>query len=102
MPTTVFILIAAYAASRSSPRLHAWLHEHPRFGPSLRDWQQHRAIRPRAKAAALLLLAASWVITMLTVEAQAARWLGTVAILAVAVFLATRPDGPRENESDST
>jgi hypothetical protein len=33
MPTTVFILMAAWAAARSSPRLHAWLRNHRVFGP---------------------------------------------------------------------
>jgi len=33
LPTTVFILIAAWAAARSSPRLHAWLWRHKLFGP---------------------------------------------------------------------
>ena len=42
LPTTVFILIAAYAASRGSERLHRYLLQHPRFGPMIRDWQAAR------------------------------------------------------------
>jgi uncharacterized membrane protein YbaN (DUF454 family) len=38
MPTTVFILMAAWAAVRSSPRLHRWLYAHHIFGPLLRNW----------------------------------------------------------------
>lgn len=38
LPTTVFILMAAWAAARSSPRLHQWLWFHPLFGGMLRDW----------------------------------------------------------------
>ena len=100
VPTTVFILGAAYAASRSSPRLHAWLYAHPRFGPILRDWREHRALRPRAKRTALLLLAASWLIMMLTVESDGPRWIGSGVIAAVAVFLATRPEGPPGGPAD--
>ena len=37
LPTTVFVLIAAWAAARGSDRLHHWLLTHPRFGPSIRD-----------------------------------------------------------------
>ncbi len=33
LPTTVFILISAWAASRGSERLHGWLLQHPRFVP---------------------------------------------------------------------
>ena len=28
LPTTVLILMASWAAARSSPRIHAWLHRH--------------------------------------------------------------------------
>lgn len=65
MPTTIFLLAALWAFSRSSPRFHRWLYEHPRLGPPLRAWHQHRVIPPRAKIAAVgfmavgLLLAAA-------------------------------------------
>jgi uncharacterized membrane protein YbaN (DUF454 family) len=52
LPTTVFILIAAYAASRGSDRLHRYLLEHPRFGPMIRNWQTNGAVSRRAKWAA--------------------------------------------------
>lgn len=94
VPTTPFLLLAAYCASRSSPQLHAWLYSHPRFGPLLRDWRDHGAIRPRVKITALLLLAASWLVMWLTVPSDIAR-LGASAVMAlVALFLATRPSGP--------
>lgn len=96
VPTTPFLLVAAYAASRSSPRLHAWLYEHPRFGPLLRDWRDHRALRPRTKRVALLLLAASWIVMLLTVDSAAARIAASAVMATVAVFLATRPTGPQD------
>lgn len=102
LPTTPFLLVAAFAASRSSPRLHAWLYQHPRFGPLLRDWRDHRAIRPRAKAAALALLALSWAVIMVTVASVPARVGGTVAIVLVAAFLATRSSGPASVSGDAT
>ena len=94
VPTTPFLLLAAACASRSSPALHAWLYSHPRFGPLLRDWRDHRAIRPRAKLTALILVAASWVWMWISVEPLYAR-LGATAVMAgVVLFLATRPHGP--------
>ena len=36
MPTTVFVIAAAYCFSRSSPRFERWLREHPLLGPFLR------------------------------------------------------------------
>lgn len=32
VPTTPFLLLAAYAFARSSPRLHNWIMMHPRLG----------------------------------------------------------------------
>lgn len=39
MPTTVFVLIAAWSASRCSPRLRRWIEQHRLFGPRLRNWE---------------------------------------------------------------
>ena len=94
LPTTPFLLVAAWAAARSSPRLHDWLYQHPRFGPLLRDWREHRALRPRTKVIALVLVAASWLLMMATVDSPVARGVASVIMLAVAIFLASRPHGP--------
>ncbi len=50
LPTTVFILMAGWAAARSSPRFHNWLEGHPLFGPMLRDWRKHGAVGGREQA----------------------------------------------------
>lgn len=52
LPTTDFLILALPCFARSSPRLEAWLLNHPRFGPSLRAWQAERAIPSHAKWAA--------------------------------------------------
>jgi len=92
MPTTVFLLIAFWCFSRSSERLQRWLYDHPRLGRGLRQWHRHRVIPPKAKIAALSMLAASFLATLYF---YAGNWIvpeivGAV-LVAVAVFILLCP-----------
>jgi len=49
LPTTPFMLLAAYCFSKGSPRLHNWLLAHPIFGELIINWQQYGVIAKRAK-----------------------------------------------------
>ena len=92
LPTTPFLLVAAWAFARSSPELAERLRNHPRFGPFLRDWQDRGAIPVKAKATAIVLMAASWGVLALTTKNV---WVlaGVGATLtAVAIYLITRPN----------
>jgi uncharacterized membrane protein YbaN (DUF454 family) len=53
LPTTPFLLLASFFFVRSSPRLNQWLLRSPLFGPFLRDWHQHRGVRPAVKVTAV-------------------------------------------------
>lgn len=88
LPTTVFLLVAAWAFSRSSPRWHRWLHEHPRFGHLLCAWEEHHAMPARAKRIALLTLALSWGITAFAFGPFSwAALIGGACIAGVAIYL---------------
>ena len=49
LPTTPFVLLAAFCFSRGSQTLHSWLLTQQTFGPIIRDWNQHGVIRQRVK-----------------------------------------------------
>jgi uncharacterized membrane protein YbaN (DUF454 family) len=94
VPTTVFILMAGWAAARSSPRFHNWLENHRLFGPPLRDWRTHGAVSRRAKIMATVMMAASAVILFLTIPSM---WIAEIAIGAMALVLMwlwLRPEPP--------
>lgn len=67
LPTTEFILLAAWAATKSSPRLSAWLENHRLFGPILSNWRNGKIIARRAKVSATvsMLLCATLMLVML-------------------------------------
>lgn len=95
VPATPFLLLAAFAFARSSPRLHRWLVTHPRLGRPIDDWRRHRAISRRTKVVALILMAASPVVS---VAAGVSEWMvlaQAVALAAAAAFVFSRPSAPR-------
>jgi uncharacterized membrane protein YbaN (DUF454 family) len=67
MPTVPFLLLAAFCFARSHPAWEQRLLDHPRYGPSLRDWRERRAISRKAKLAALGAMSAGVAFTGLTV-----------------------------------
>ncbi len=97
LPTTPFVLLAAWAASRGSQRLHDWLYEHPRLGPPLRDWRDERAITLRARLLAISFLALSWVLMLMRgVSNSLLVGLG-ILFVVVGTFVATRPQPRVQN-----
>ena len=94
LPTTVFILIAGWAAARSSPRLSAWLESHPLFGAMLRNWREGGYVSRRAKWTATVTMALCAVILFLGASRP---WLAeavTVLMAGVLVWLWNRPEPP--------
>lgn len=92
LPTTPFLLLALWAATKGSPRLANWLLGHPRFGPYLHAWREQRAIPPRAKLTAYVLLGISFTTLWLS---GANPWLLAAMALffsVIAAFIATRPN----------
>jgi hypothetical protein len=59
LPTTPFMLLALWAFSRGSTRLHDWLYTHRLFGPPLNQWRSHRVIPLRVKLLAIATMTAS-------------------------------------------
>jgi len=99
LPTTVFLLIAAWAFARSSERWHTWLLAHPRFGHLIRGWQEHHAMPRRAKRVAFLTLFASYAFTAYVFGPFSwAALLGGACIAGVAIYIAHIPVLGREKE----
>lgn len=94
LPTTPFVLFAAFAFARSSDRWHAWLLGHPVFGPLIENWRAHGAISRPAKAASLVAMAAVLIISVLFRAPPLVLALQAIVLVAVAIFILSRPNPP--------
>lgn len=92
LPTTPFLLLAAFCFARSSPRLHAWLMSHPRFGPPIHRWRDHGAISRKAKMLAALAMAGGFFATFALGAPRFALIAQAVVLVLVGGFIFTRPD----------
>ncbi len=93
LPTVPFLLLAAFFFARSSSRLHNWLISHQTFGPMILDWQSSGAIRPAAKKAATLSIAAVFGISILISVPTYVLLIQAVVLCGVLTFIWTRPNG---------
>lgn len=92
LPTTPFMILAALCFAKSSPRLHDWLYNHRVFGPSLRQWAEHRVIPPLAKAAALGAMGSSLAYIIAFTQTPWPFVVGTSAIMAFgALYILSKP-----------
>ena len=94
LPTTPFLLSAAYCFQKSSPRLHSWLVNHPTFGPAIEDWQQHGAISRTAKIQAMIALAAVLGLSFLFGVGWLVLTIQVAVLTCVAIFILSRPGRP--------
>lgn len=93
MPTTVFIILAAWFFGRSSPRIEAWLLGHPTFGPALLNWRDRGAIPPRAKMAASAGMVAGYALFWWSARPGWPLAAGVALfMLGCAAFVLSRPD----------
>jgi hypothetical protein len=94
LPSTIFFIGATACFARSSPALEAWLVEHPLFGPGILAWREERAIRPRAKLAALTGMAVGYAFFHYSVRPDLPlALLVAIVLLGCAAYVATRPSG---------
>jgi uncharacterized membrane protein YbaN (DUF454 family) len=91
LPTTVFIIMAAWAFARSSRRFHDWLFNHRLFGLTLINWERNRVIPAKAKVMAVSMMSLS---VLAVAILGAGSWMAPAILMAcmtpVAFYIVTR------------
>ena len=68
LPTTPFLLLAAWFFSRSSPRFHHWLLCRSWFGGYIRHWQTHKGLPRKAKRRAVIVILLTFAVSLWLVK----------------------------------
>ncbi len=96
LPTTPFILVAAFAFAGSSEKLHQWLLDHDMFGPLIANWRSDGAISRKAKIASILAMVAVIAVSLVLGVPAYAIIIQALVLSAAAVFVLSRPAPPSQ------
>ena len=106
MPTTVFLLMAAYCYSRSSERFHNWLLSNRLFGSYIKNYKSGQGISMRQKVSTLAML---WASIGISIWLLGGGFWSTLILAAVAigvtvhlVMLKTYRPEPIETAAENT
>ncbi|MCF7533240.1 YbaN family protein [Pseudomonas petrae] len=95
LPTTEFILLAAWAATRSSPRLSAWLENHRLFGPMLSNWRNGKMIARKAKISATVTMLICAVMMLVLLKHNWWIYFAVAGMVLVNLWIWSRPEPSR-------
>ena len=97
IPTTIFLIIALWAFTKSSKKLRDWLLNHKRFGPILNNWQEHKVVPRRAKILMVVLMSLAVILFYYSSQSLILT-IGLIIILvSVAIYVISIPSKIPEN-----
>lgn len=102
LPTTPFLIIAAFFFSKGSDKFYHWLMYHKYLGPPIQDWNQHGLIRKPHKiiATSMMSVSALFVLTKSTIPIVG-KVSFSIVLCTVLIFIWTRPSTPKKYSRES-
>ncbi|MCF6289210.1 MAG: YbaN family protein [Proteobacteria bacterium] len=83
MPTTVFLIIALWVFSKSSPRFHKMLLDNKYFGAGLRQWEESKTISKESKRKATTIILITFGVSIAILHSRIGLQIMLVAIAMV-------------------
>ncbi|WP_421724412.1 YbaN family protein [Bauldia sp.] len=96
LPTTPFVILAAFAFARSAPSFARRLEASRTFGPMIVDWRAHGAIAPRFKGLAIAMMVGAFSISVALSVSTLILVIQAICMAIAAAFILSRPSGPAQ------
>ena len=97
IPTTIFLIIALWAFTKSSEKLRHWLLNHKRFGPILNNWQEHKVVPRRAKILMVVLMSLAVILFYYSSQSLILTIGLIIVLVSVAIYVISLPSKIPEN-----
>ena len=81
VPTTFFVILAAWAFSKSSEKFNKWLHEHKLFGKYLTNWETKKVYPTRGRYAMVGVICISLISMFFTLPLRIVGYAGFTFLL---------------------
>jgi uncharacterized membrane protein YbaN (DUF454 family) len=96
LPTTPFLLLAAYFFNRSSDKFHLWLLNHQVLGPPIRNWVEKRVISRQSKLIASVVITSSMIFVGMSAKIPVyGKASAAVILFGVLIFLWCQKSEPK-------
>ena len=99
LPTTCFVLLAAWCFSKSSPKLYASLKQNRLLGDVITNWEQHRSIPASAQRIAIASMLLSGLFCLLIIDQTLIKF---IAFIFISIGIWYVSQIPTENHKELT
>ncbi|WP_417336834.1 YbaN family protein [Halobacteriovorax marinus] len=91
LPTTPLLILSAFCFSKGSEKLHSWLLSRPKVGGIIKDWEENKVIRPKAKIISAIMIILLFGYTLIFVKVHITiKIISTLIGISVLSFILTR------------